>query len=219
MLIKKLKLSGMILLAVVFSVAVFATPVLAWEATYGSYYGVSLTLGDYTWTKYDHPSQTASYDNVDWPATIMFWGDGASVSEAGNLLWSHSGETMYIRYYYSPNFYWDNDAGKKSDSLDLNGWHARLYAASGYRTPHPSWDYYVIGTTHRDWLSRFPIAAYGWSQDAADATREKAAETVGENNVTDRFSYFYNSEQYRWEGTVPGHVWEHDGWAQGVYME
>jgi hypothetical protein len=180
-------------------------------------------VGDYFWYNYDFESESASSTNVDWPMSVIFFADNddVDVDSAKSLLWSHSGSAMHAKYYnVEGGFYdWDDDEGAKSAISDLNAWHARIYADTDTgQCTHDGWGYYVIASTHRDYL--FALE-YGYTNDANDHVCDKAADTLGNDAITDDFYNMYNYEEYREElgwGPLPDHIWDFDGWAEGIDM-
>ncbi len=182
----------------------------------------TIEIGDYTWYNYDFNSQSAVYTNTDWPISVIFWGEGAEVDDAHALLWFWGiASTQDARYYDGSNWEWDSDAGRKSALGDSDAWHCRIYAeTSGDRCTHDDWDYYVVGSSHRDYLNYPSYEYYGDTDDANAQVLMKADDTVGEENVDDDFLFTDNYEDWRKEGSSePYHVWDFDGWAEGVHME
>jgi len=60
---------------------------------------------------------------------------------------------------------------------------------------------------------------FGVTNSANQATVGKIVESLGWDVITWDFLYMYNYEDYRLEGTEPYHLWDFDGYAEGVYME
>jgi len=168
-------------LSITLIIAVTIFPSVAFAATASNFNLRS--MGNYYWYNYDFNSQSATYDNVDWPMSLIFWGDDyqINVSTAKLCLWNYSNaSTMYAKYYDSGEgiYEWDSDEGRKSNMLlDLNDWHARLYADidTGQCT-NPSWGYYVIASSHRDYLLSLE---YGHTNDANVEVCNQAATVVG----------------------------------------
>lgn len=216
---KMCKTVGVALLVVLLLTSVFASIANTWS-TQNLLWG----YGDYYWFRnYDFTSENDSSTNVDWPVSMVFWGPDANVNMAKFVLgWPYTnGSHMKFHYYDVLNGYddFDEDGGVKTDPTDMNGWHARIYGK-------PGWDYfyddsvgfYVLATTHKDWYSN--DQRYGYTSDAAYAGLVYASLTVGTENVENHFSYLYNYESYRVQSSFwENHVWEHDGWARGVYID
>jgi hypothetical protein len=193
-----------------------------------TYHLNTVQIGDYLWKNYDFTTTSygASSTKVDWPISVIFWGEDdevVTVDGAKNLLWDCSTAGILHAYYSDDgsNWHWDDDKGRKSACNDDDAWHCRVYADTGEdQCTHYLWDYYVVGTSHRDYKDYPAYEYHGDTNDASDAVTAKAAETVGAGNIDDYFVYLCNYEIWRREGaSEPYHVWDNDGWAEGINMD
>jgi len=212
----KKKIISVVVMAILLLIAL-PTAASAWTADNFD----TIEIGDYTWCNYDFNSESAVYTNTDWPISVIFWGEGAEVDAAHALLWAWTGWSQHAYYNDGGGWEWDSDGGRKSALGDGDAWHCRIYAeTNGDRCTHDTWDYYVVGSSHRDYKD-FPSYEYfGDTDDANAQVLMKADDTVGAENVDDDFLFTDNYEDWRKEGaSEPYHVWDFDGWAEGVYME
>lgn len=214
---KRLKIVSIVSISMLLLLATFSSVANAWNTE--NLYNITFD-GESSFTNYDFESEDASSDNVDWATAVIFWGPDAEVDNAKGLLWSYVGSTMKLHYDDGETVDFDSDKGRKTDPTDMDGWHTRIYAPSDTdRFECGVLGYYVVATAHRDWLIHWFWPQYGYTSDAADHVMDKAEDTVGSNNVDDQFAYLYNYESFRIEGSPTQHVWEHDGWSRGVYMD
>jgi len=186
---------------------------------------ILIEIGDYSWRNYDFESKSAVYTNTDWPISVIFYGPGADVEAAKDLLWGWTGWLMYGRLWNGSSWKWDSDAGRKSYPGDGDAWHCRIYAdPSGNRCTHDTWEYYVVGSTHRDYENFFFYEYFGDTNDANAAVLDKCEQSIDPSYTTENFFFMNNVEDWRMEEEYPGagepyHIWDFDGYAEGVYIE
>ncbi|ADJ26776.1 conserved hypothetical protein [Dehalogenimonas lykanthroporepellens BL-DC-9] len=210
-------------IAAIFLILSFpVSTIMAWSpATWGTTWD---DFGEDVWYKYDsYHASGPWYSEADFPVTMVFYGPGASKSAAKDTLWYWTGSYLYFALNDTGSWTWDQDQGRKSNPiLDQDAWHVRLYANNGNYMYNTAWGKYVLATTHRDWLGcpDMSKSGYGWSEDAEQAVRSKAAETVGWGNIKYNYFNMYNAEDFRVEGAWTGfaHVWQSNGYLTGVYM-
>lgn len=209
----KRKILGMIL-TVVLAISVMPLPAAAWTTDKLQWLGIE---GDYFYN-YDF-REVLNYEpnKVDWPVTAIYRGSSnANIAYLKSILWGDASQdsTMYMYLGDSGYYYHDSDKGSKLSGWGEwpNGYHVRLYAASGYQSYCPSWGYYVLGTTHRDYWP----AGVGWSESACYPITSRIAETVGWGNVWQDYMPLANYESYRMVGFLE---WaECDGYADYIYI-
>ena len=146
-----------------------------------------VTSGEDTFYNYDFTGRTLSPDGVDWPVTIIFYGN-ASVSKIKSAFktrgWSNPFvNTMYGYANDGAGFAFTGDGGVKTFATKSP--HMRLYAPGG-RMTNSTLGYYVLATTHYDnaELSRPPTQWFGMSEDAATAAVQTAVKAWGSGCVT-----------------------------------
>jgi hypothetical protein len=197
-------------------------PVSAWNPYSFGWTGVQEDI----LPRYDFDTNSDVASHADWPVTVIFFGYGASVSAAKNLLWSGGlGSSLWYRCTDNGyNWYWNQDEGAKTASTppDWDAWHCRVYAVNDYWNYNSTFGYYVVGTTHRDWHGKnggAPPYYTGYSYDAMVQVTNKAAETVGFDNIVLNYFNMWNYEPTREEGSLYIHVWQKpDGYVRGVRM-
>ena len=166
---------------------------------------------------HDFTAKTVSATGVDWPVTIIFYGN-ASVSKIKSAFktrgWSNPFvSTMYGYENDGSGFVFAADGGVKTFATKSP--HMRLYAPGG-RMYNSTWGYYVIATTHYDYaeLASPPTQWFGMSEDAATAATQTAIKAWGSTSVTLNSIPVGNS-QYGEETGANGqrHIWQCDGMA------
>lgn len=203
---------------VILLIIIVAVPVLAGDWTASNH--DIIEIGDYQWYNYDFQDQSSyAYDNVDWPISVIFYGPGAEVDDAKDLLWFYDiADWQDARYKEDGGSWeWDLDMGRKSALGDSDAWHCRVYAeTSGDRCTHDTWDYYVVGSTHRDYLDYPSYEYYGDTESANVALCIEVGWDIIEADLFDTDNY----ESWRKEGDEePYHLWNFSGEAEGIYME
>jgi hypothetical protein len=177
-----------------------------------------LMVAEDSFYNYDFTSKTVSSSNVDWPVSLVFYGN-ADVNKVKNIYWGVTilANTMYAYLNDGQGFVWDEDRGTKgvvwSDCTNSYVWlHMRVYA------PNPP-DYlyniyygkYVIATAHYD---QFPLESWSGYTECAEKHLADIAKSKGYTVYQDLF-YFYNYEPYRIEGN---HIWLNNGYATYIYV-
>ena len=177
-----------------------------------------LTVAEDSFYNYDFTSKTVSSNNVDWPVSLVFYGN-ADVNKVKNIYWGVTilANTMYAYLNDGQGFVWDEDRGTKgvvwSNCTNSYVWlHMRVYA------PNPP-DYlyniyygkYVIATAHYD---QFPLESWSGYTECAEKHLAAIAKSKGYTVYQDLF-YFYNYEPYRIEGN---HIWLNNGYATYIYV-
>ena len=166
---------------------------------------------------YDFTSRSVSVSGVDWPVTIVFYGN-ATVSKVKSAFQSRGWSNPFVNTMYGyandgSGFVWAADGGVKT--FATKSAHMRLYAPGGKLT-NSIWGTYVVATTHFDnaELAGPPTQWFGMSEDAATAAVQTAIKAWGSKNVTLN-SLALGNAQY---GEVVGargerHIWQCDGMA------
>jgi hypothetical protein len=166
---------------------------------------------------YDFTGRTVSADGVDWPVTIIFYGN-ASVSKVKSAFRSRGWGNPFVSTMYGyandgAGFLFAGDGGVKTFATKSP--HMRLYAPGG-RMSNSALGSYVVATTHYDnaELSKPPTQWFGMSEDAAAAAVQTAVKAWGAGCVTVN-SFALGNAQY---GEVKGangerHIWQCDGMA------
>jgi hypothetical protein len=166
---------------------------------------------------YDFTSKSVSGTGVDWPVTIIFYGN-ASVSKVKSAFQSRGWNNPFVSTMYEyvndgSGFSFVGDGGVKT--FAMKSAHMRLYAPGG-RMYNSVWGYYVVATTHYDnaELSSPPTQWFGMSEDAATAAVQTAVKAWGSKNVTLN-SVALGNAQYGEEKGASGerHIWQCDGMA------
>ncbi|ABL78588.1 hypothetical protein [Thermofilum pendens] len=163
---------------------------------------------------YDFKSQVVSSSNVDWPVTMVFYGN-ADVNKVKNIFFGLTilANPMYA-YIYSNGWVWDTDRGTKGVvySNYLNGYvylHMRVYAPNPPDYIYdPAWGKYVIGTTHYD---EYPLESWSGYPEYAEHDFAAIARSKGYTVYQD-WAYFYNDQG------SPGSITYNDGYATAVYV-
>lgn len=166
---------------------------------------------------YDFTGKTVSVDGVDWPVTIIFYGN-ASVSKIKSAFrtrgWSNPFvTTMYGYANDGAGFLFAGDGGVKTFATKSP--HMRLYAPGG-RMSNSALGYYVVATTHYDnaELSRPPTQWFGMSEDAATAAVQTAVKAWGTGCVTLNAFALGNAQSGEVKSaTGERHIWQCDGMA------
>ena len=166
---------------------------------------------------YDFTGKTVSATGVDWPVTMIFYGN-ASVSKVKSAFQSRGWGNPFVSTMYG----YENDglgfvfvAHGGVKTFAAKSPHMRLYASGG-RMYNSTLGYYVIATTHYDnaELSKPPTQWFGMSEDAATAAVQTAIKAWGSGCVT-LDSMPLGNAQYG-EATGPTgerHIWQCDGMA------
>ncbi len=144
----------------------FLPYVLAWTTTNLTVLGIA----EDRFYNYDFESNTVASDNVDFPVTMVFWGN-AEVNKVKSIFFGTGAiaQAKYEKLYDGYGWVWDTDRGTKGIvySTYLNSLvylNIRIYADSDDRLYNSYWGYYVIATTHYD---DFPDEDWaGWSEYA-----------------------------------------------------
>src|SRR3989304_9468451 len=134
----KKKILG-IIIGVLLAASVAALPVGAWTATNLQW----LSYDGDGWYNYDFVNWDLESDDVDWPITVLYYGD-ASVSYLKGIIWGEasSDSDMRLLVYDSGSYTYDIDKGSKSGWP--NGKHVRLYADDGDASHSSSLGAYVL---------------------------------------------------------------------------
>jgi len=177
-----------------------------------------LMVAEDSFYNYDFTSKNVSSSNVDWPVSLVFYGN-ADVNKVKNIYWGVTilANTMYAYLDDGQGFVWDEDRGTKgvvwSNCTNSYVWlHMRVYA------PNPP-DYlyniyygkYVIATAHYD---QFPLESWSGYTECAEKHLAYIAKSKGYTVYQDLF-YFYNYEPYRIQGN---HIWLNNGYATYIYV-
>ena len=206
-----------IAIIVIVLIAIFALPVIAnSNDNLTMIYEHEDTFWNYDFVDEDY---VGDEDYVDQPLTIIFCGQSSVVncdktrvkSEFDSDGFTHDGSTMYNEL--DDSYYWDEDTddGKKTSSIDWNGYHYRVYAADGADMYNATWYEYVIATTHRD----IRLWDVGYSEDCEDYICSLADEKSGWTVYEDLF-YVHNRD---WPGWDDGwQYWQCDGYASRISL-
>jgi hypothetical protein len=166
---------------------------------------------------YDFTSKTVSATGVDWPVTIIFYGN-ATVSKVKSAFQSRGWANPFVSTMYAfendgPGFVWAADGGVKTFATKSP--HMRLYAPGG-KLSNSIWGTYVVATTHFDnaELASPPTQWFGMSEDAATAAVQTAIKAWGASSVTLNAVPLGNA-QYGEVKSAKGerHIWQCDGMA------
>lgn len=212
-------LSRLFLIAVAGIFAVFFLPSLISAATTSNL--TILGIDEDSFYNYDFETENATSTNVDWPVTMLFYGN-AEVDKVKGMFFGYpiAAVWMHARLDDGEGWLWDEDRGTKkgnwySEDLGYNIYlHMRLYA------PNPpdymnntSWDNYVLGTTHYD---DYPDE--NWSGYSEYAENDFASIAIDDGyTVFEDWANFYNNEPYN-DSRDPGHIWLNNGNATTVYV-
>jgi hypothetical protein len=178
------------------------------------------TAGGNSWMNYDFNSQSISQTNVDWPITIVFYGN-ATINKVKLIFLGYPGSRKYAAYDSGGGTQWDQDGGTKvwvtfagPDGSDSDTLHLRYYAPPGtdYFDGTSGWGHYVIASTHFDFNPPWDTVV-GYSEDAADMA-VKIAASKGYTVYNDYF-WINNYESLRNESN---HWWQCDGYVSLVYV-
>jgi len=197
--------------------------VLLLFATTGAAYGWTVTnlqpvsSGEDTFYAYDFTAKTVSPAGVDWPVTIIFYGN-ASVSKIKSAFKTRGWSNPFVNTMYGyaddgAGFAFVGDGGVKTFATKSP--HMRLYAPGG-RMANSALGYYVLATTHYDnaELSRPPTQWFGMSEDAATAVVQTAVKAWGSGCVTLNVMALGNAQSGEVKGpTGERHIWQCDGMA------
>ena len=186
---------------------------LAWTAANLS----AASSGEDQFYTYDFTGRTLSATGVDWPVTMIFYGN-ASVAKVKSAFQSRGWNNPFVSTMYGylndgTAFAWASDGGVKT--FASKSAHLRLYAPGG-RMYNSVWGYYVVATTHFDnaELASPPAQWFGMSEEAAAAAVQTAVKAWGSKNVTMN-SIPLGNAQYGEEKAANGerHIWQCDGLA------
>ncbi len=166
---------------------------------------------------YDFTAKSVSSTGVDWPVTLIFYGN-ASVSKVKGAFQSRGWSNPFVSTMYGyandgSGFAWASDGGVKT--FATKSAHMRLYAPGG-RLYNSTWGYYVVATTHYDnaELSKPPTQWFGMSEDAATAAVQTAVKAWGSSSVTLNSVALGNAQSGEATGpTGERHIWQCDGMA------
>ena len=168
-----------------------------------------------TFYNYDFTGRTVSASGVDWPVTIIFYGN-ASVSKVKSAFKSRGWGNPFVNTMYGyandgAGFAFAGDGGVKTFATKSP--HMRLYAPGG-RMSNSVLGYYVLATTHYDnaELSRPPTQWFGMSEDAATVAVQTAVKAWGQGCVTLNTFALGNAQSGEVKGpTGERHIWQCDG--------
>lgn len=180
----------------------------------------SLTLinlsGDYFWN-YDFNSGSITASNVDWPVTLIFYGNATINRVKDNLgpWFSYQGSAKYGRLNDGAGFVTDQDSGRKTHMCPCIGdiTHYRAYADADDRMYNPDWAYYVFATTHIDHNEGTFGEWFGQSEDAEEDVRDRSVQVWGASNVSNDYLNLSNYEAPHNEGS---HHWNNNQYATKV---
>jgi hypothetical protein len=169
---------------------------------------------------YDFLSTQASSSNVDWPVSMLFYGN-ADINKIKLALFGLEviASPMYELLDDGSGWVWDSDRGTKEVhySYYLNRYvylHMRIYAPSPpdyFNDELGYYGHYVIGTTHYD---EYPFESWSGYSEYAEKDVGLASKAIGWTVFEDH-AFFNNPEPFRIEGT---HVWDNNGYATFVYV-
>jgi hypothetical protein len=176
-----------------------------------------VTSGEDQFYTYDFTTRTLSANGVDWPVTIIFYGN-ASVSKVKKAFQSRGWSNPFVNTMYAylndgSGFSWTSDGGVKTFATKSS--HMRVYAPGG-RMYNSVWGYYVVATTHFDnaELSSPPTQWFGMSEDAAGAAVQTATKAWGSQSVSLNAVALGNAQYGEEKGTNgERHIWQCDGKA------
>jgi hypothetical protein len=189
-------------------------------ARQGNYRLLYLGWGDRAYN-YDNLTESATYTNVDWPVNILWWGNANVFTVKSQIgFGSTCGSKMKLRLDdgdNDPGLRWDEDGGTKSPCAPVcyqTAHHMRVYAPyPADKFYNPSWQYYVLATTHKD-NSEFCVPGaqrFGWSESAEHWFMTNAQ--VPLSGKVPEWSNWFNAEPFRVEGN---HVWDNSGYTTAV---
>lgn len=166
---------------------------------------------------YDFTARTVSAAGVDWPVTIVFYGN-ASVSKVKSAFKSRGWSNPFVSTMYGyendgSGFAFVGDGGVKTFATKSP--HMRLYAPGG-KMYNSAWGSYVVATTHFDnaELKAPPAQWFGLSEDAATAAVQTAIKAWGAKNVTLNSLPLGNAQSGEETGANgERHIWQCDGMA------
>ncbi len=183
---------------------------------------------------YYHPTNADENGDLDWPMTVVFyeWAEVDRVKGYLNPPYSNGGMTIYGRVQdVSPRAipnattpYWDSDKGKKTDLGEYQGSfqeHYRLYAPNSADAMYnDSWGYYVLATTHRDYLENTEDGYSGLSEQAAGILGIYWNQAFPGHDYTQADVYdSQNYEDYHWDpASNYTHLWDNDGRMSKFYV-
>lgn len=179
-----------------------------------------INCGGKLWVNYDFNSQTIAQNNVDWPITIIFYGN-ANINKVKNIFDGYPGSWKYAAYDIGSGTQWDRDGGTKiwvlfggMDGYDLDTLHLRLYAppSTDYFDGDSGWGHYVIASTHFDFDPPWDTKC-GYSEDAEHMALQYCAD-IGYTVYYDWID-IGNYESLRNENN---HWWQSDGYVSLVYV-
>jgi hypothetical protein len=173
--------------------------------------------GEDQFYNYDFTSKTVSTTGVDWPVTIIFYGN-ATVSKVKSAFQSRGWSNPFVNTMYGyandgSGFAWASDGGVKTFASKSP--HMRLYAPGG-KLSNSTWGTYVIATTHYDnaELAGPPTQWFGMSEDAATAAVQTAIKAWGAASVTLNSVPLGNAQYGEAKGANgERHIWQCDGMA------
>jgi hypothetical protein len=179
-----------------------------------------VNCGGKYFVNYDFRSKSISQSNVDWPITIIFYGN-ATVNKVKDIYGGITiASTMYAAYDIGSGTKWDSDMGTKvtvsfggPDGYDSDTLHLRIYAPStDYFDGSGGWGKYVIASTHFDFNPPWDSIC-GYSEDA----EHRALQIAAGQGYTVYYDYTYisNPESLRNESN---HWWQSDGYVSLVYV-
>jgi hypothetical protein len=117
-----------------------------------------------TLANYDTNSKVLDSKNVDWPVSLIFWGNATVAKVYNKIGWPWPGSNEYMRLNDGDGAVWVSSAGRKTGICGET--HFRLYADSDGSLSSPVLGKYVIATAHldKDECGRSP--KYGWNETA-----------------------------------------------------
>jgi hypothetical protein len=206
------KVVSAVVIAIV-SIGLVVLPVLA-NTNYNLTTGVQDkdTIWNYDFCDDGYEGQA---DHMDQPVTIIYGGNAnkTKVKDAyyyDGFQWL--GSTMYNQLDDGAGWVNNDDEGRKTDPLDLYGWHFRVYATGGSHMHNVTWNDYVIVTTHLDWLANL---GYGWSEDCENHLCALAQEKSGWSVYEDILNCQNRDWPGRWDGMQ---YWQCDGYGSKIIL-
>jgi hypothetical protein len=182
-----------------------------------------VTVNEDSFYNYDCETRTASFDTVDWPVMLVFYGN-ATVAKVDAALSSRLpiwGIDEFMNLNDGAGWQWVSNTGVKSLNLS-RAVHLRLYAPGGQYFINKAWGKYVVGTCHVDINELSSSPTPGYSEDAATEIAAMCRSIWGKRNVAANSFAMGNAEPLRTEertksnGDIEHHVWQSDGYVTMV---
>lgn len=179
-----------------------------------------INCGGQKWLNYNHRRKKLSSAHIDWPITIIFYGN-ATVDKVKKMYGgSMFASRKYQAYDIGTGVKWDSDVGIKismlfdgPDGKDKDILHIRLYAPpGGYFDGDGGWGHYVIAATHFDFNPPWDTKN-GYSEDAERQALRIAS--MRGYTVYSSYAHLHNREHLRKE---KNRYWQSDGRVSLVYI-